>query len=306
VRLEPNYMDLFDINKQNSSAEILFAVQGAAVNNSGSQIPAFLAPRGDCTLVGSCGQGFLSIREDFDRSFAAGDKRVERNKAVAMSWEMTQSPVGKVRALQTDSVATLQAAGVLVRDQAFKWENWTEGCGAFQQQYDSLTIRNPSTGTTTTTVYAVARPFYSLKYIDPVHLSSDQSAANNFIIIRHADVLLVFAEAENEKSGPTAAGYDAINQVRARAGLAPLSGLSQAAFRQAVWTERAHELYGEFQARFDLIREGRWLAVMNAQSTVPDFSSHGICRPRQAYQKLQNIPGKELASNPLLTQNTGY
>jgi hypothetical protein len=306
VRLESNYMDLFDINKQNTSAEILFAVQGAAVNNSGSQIPAFLAPRGDCTLVGGCGQGFLSIREDFYRSFAAGDKRAEPGKAVAMSWEMTQSPVGKVRALQTDSVAKLQAAGVLVRDQAFKWENWTEGCGAFQQQYDSLTIKNASTGTTATTVYAVARPFYSLKYIDAVHLSSDQAAANNFIIIRHADVLLVFAEAENEKNGPTGAAYAAINQVRARAGLAPLSGLSQADFRQAVWTERSHELYGEFQARFDLVREGRWLAVMNARSTVPDFVSHGICRPRQAYQKLQNIPSKELASNPLLTQNAGY
>jgi starch-binding outer membrane protein, SusD/RagB family len=306
VRLEASYMDLFDPVKQDNSPEILFAVQGAAVNNSGSQIPAYVAPRGDCTLVGSCGQGFLSIREDFVRSFEAGDKRMEHNKAVAMSWEMTNSPVGKIRALQTDSLATLQSKGLVVRDQAFKWENWTEGCGAFQQQYDSLTLRDAATGATTTQVYAIARPFYTLKYVDPQHLSSDQAASNNFIILRHADVLLIFAEAENAKNGPTAAAYDAINQVRARAGLAPLSGLGQAQFQQAVWTERSHELYGEFQARFDLVREGRWLQVMNAPSTVPDFASHGACRPRQAYQKLQNIPTKELAANPLLTQNPGY
>ena len=308
VRLEANYMDLFDIAKQNTSPEILFAVQGAAVNNSGSQIPGMVAPRGDCTLVGGCGQGFLSIREDFYRSFQAGDKRVEPNQAVAMTWEITNSSVGgRVRALQTDSVAKLQAAGVLVKDTPFKWENWTEGCGAFSNQYDSLTVRNPATGATTTAVYAVARPFYSMKYIDTQHLGSDQAAANNFIVLRHADVLLVFAEAENERSGPTTAAYAAVNQVRARAGLPALAaGLGQAQFRQAVWAERAHELYGEFQARFDLIREGRWLEVMNARSPVADFAAHGVCRPRQAFQKLMNIPGKELAANPLLTQNPGY
>jgi len=306
VGLEQNYMDLFDINKQNTSKEILFAVQGATVNLSGSQVPAYFGPRGDCTLVGGCGQGFASIREDFYRSFAPNDKRIESNVAVPMSWEMTTSAVGKVRALQADSVAKLQAVGALVRDVPFRWENWTEGCGAFQQQYDSLTIRDLATGDVTTKVYAVARPFYSLKYVDAAHLSADQAAANNFIILRYADVLLVFAEAENEIAGPTTAAYDALNAVRARASLGPLSGLTQSQFRQAVWDERAHELYGEFQARFDLIREGRWLTAMNARSTVPDFANHGVCRPRQAFQKLQNIPNKELAANPLMTQNPAY
>jgi hypothetical protein len=126
-------------------------------------------------------------------------------------------------------------------------------------------------------------------------------------VLRHADVLLVFAEAENEKNGPTTAAYAAINQVRTRAGLAALpAGLSQAQFRQAVWDEREHELYGEFQSRFDTIREGRWLALMNQKSNVAEFTSQGVCRPRQTYQRLQNIPGKEIAANPLLTQNPGY
>jgi hypothetical protein len=306
TKLEANYMDLFDVNKQNTSAEILFAVQGAAVNNSGSQIPGMFGPRGDCTLVGGCAQGFVSIREDFYRSFVPNDKRIEGNRAVAMSWEITNSPRGKIRAIHTDSLAKLQEKGLLVRDQAFQWENWTEGCGAFNQQYDSLTIKDPNTGATSTQVFGIGRPFYSLKYIDPAHLGSDQAASNNFIILRLADVMLVFAEAENEKSGPTAAAYSAINAVRARAGVAPLAGLSQAAFRQAVWDERSHELYGEFQARFDLVREGRWLAVMNAPSTVADFSGHGTCRPREAYQKLLPIPSIELSANPLLKQNPGY
>ena len=307
VSLEANYMDLFDVNKQNTSPEILFAVQGATVNLQGSQIPGFFSPRGDCSAVGGCGQGFVSVREDFYRGFETGDKRAEPNKAIAHTWEMTFTNFGKVRALHTDSLAALQAAGLVVEDKPFAWENWTEGCGAFQQQYDSLTLRDASDPTrTTTTIYAIARPIYTLKYVDPQHLGSDQAPANNFPILRYADVLLVLAEAENEKNGPTAVAYDAINQVRGRAGLAPLSGLSQDELRQAVWMERSHELYGEFQAHFDLVREGRYLDVMNQPSTVPDFAGHGICRPRQAYQKLQPIPNRELAANPLLTQNPGY
>ena len=49
-------------------------------------------------------------------------------------------------------------------------------------------------------------------------------------IIRYADVLLIFAEAENEANGPTAAAYDAVNQLRVRAGLDNLSGLSKRDF----------------------------------------------------------------------------
>jgi len=73
-----------------------------------------------------------------------------------------------------------------------------------------------------------------------------------------------------------------------------------------VWAERSHELYGEFQGRFDMIREGRWLADMNKGSSIPDYAGHGVCRPRQAYQKLLPIPSRELAANPLIQQNPGW
>jgi starch-binding outer membrane protein, SusD/RagB family len=307
VRLEPRYMDLFDPGKQNTSAEILFAVQGSKVNLNGSNVVPMFAPRGDCTIAGGCGQGFVSVREDFYRSFPANDKRVEPNVAIARTWEISSSPIGRVKAIHTDSLSVLQSKGLLVRDQAFRWENWTEGCGAFQQQYDSVTVRSaPNSNDVTTMVVAVARPIYTLKYVDPQQGGSEYSNANNFIIVRHADVLLVFAEAENELNGPTAAAYAAINAVRSRAGVAGLSGLTKEQFRQAVWTERAHELYGEFQARFDLVRQGRYLTEMNKQSTVPDFAGHGVCRPRQSFQLLQPIPQRELAANPLLQQNPGY
>ena len=305
VRLEEEYMDLFDTQKQNNSPEILWAIQGASVNNSGSQVPGYFGPRGDCTVIGGCGQGFLSLREDFYDMFAPNDERIESQKSVAMSWELTNTPLGKLRAIHEDSLAKLYAAGAVVNNTQFRWESWTEICGAFGHRYDTLTFQAPN-GTQTKQVVGIARPYYTLKYIDPAHLTTDQAAANNFIIIRYADVLLTFAEADAERAGTvTPAARAAINQVRARSDIGPIPGtLTLEQFRDTVSWERRKELHAEFQSRFDLIRQGRWLTEMNRTSAA--FPDHGVCKPRKVEQLLQNIPNKELAANPLLTQNPGY
>jgi|KBSSwiS6_1023812.scaffolds.fasta_scaffold01146_2 hypothetical protein len=82
-------------------------------------------------------------------------------------------------------------------------------------------------------------------------------------ILRYADVLLMFAEAENELNGPTAAAYTAINMVRRRGFNKPIntadptidiSGLSKDDFFKALVRERALELGGEGVRKFDLIR----------------------------------------------------
>lgn len=83
-------------------------------------------------------------------------------------------------------------------------------------------------------------------------------------IIRYSDVLLMFAESENEINGPTAAAYNAVNQVRRRGYGKPLTtpdatvdipaGLSKSAFFQAIVRERALELGGEGIRKYDLIR----------------------------------------------------
>ncbi|MGJ8592744.1 MAG: RagB/SusD family nutrient uptake outer membrane protein [Aquaticitalea sp.] len=109
------------------------------------------------------------------------------------------------------------------------------------------------------------RPFLSQpqfrKYMDMSFFTDDGTGdvaftrtGNNFILYRYADALLIFAEAENEANGPTAAAFDALNQIRNRAGLPSLSGLGQDEFRTAVLKERRLELHAEVKRRFDLIR----------------------------------------------------
>ena len=83
-------------------------------------------------------------------------------------------------------------------------------------------------------------------------------------ILRYADVLLMFAEAENEiNNGPTTAAYNAINAVRRRGFGKPIAtpdasidiaGLSKTDFFKAIVRERSLELGGEGVRKFDLIR----------------------------------------------------
>lgn len=82
-------------------------------------------------------------------------------------------------------------------------------------------------------------------------------------ILRYSDVLLMFAEAENEINGPTTAAYDAVNMVRRRGYDLPINaasaidipaGLSKSEFFKYIVRERSLELGGEGIRKYDLIR----------------------------------------------------
>ncbi|RZK37557.1 MAG: RagB/SusD family nutrient uptake outer membrane protein [Hymenobacter sp.] len=82
----------------------------------------------------------------------------------------------------------------------------------------------------------------------------------NWPLIRFADVLLLFAEAENELNGPTAAALAAVQEVRDRGyggnkTLAKLPAIgSKADMFAAIANERYLELGGEGIRKYDLIR----------------------------------------------------
>jgi starch-binding outer membrane protein, SusD/RagB family len=90
--------------------------------------------------------------------------------------------------------------------------------------------------------------------------TSAQYMGINWPLIRFSDVLLMFAEADNEiNNGPSAAAIDALRKVRLRAfgGNAALVGTiptTKAGFFDAVVKERAWELASEGHRKYDLIR----------------------------------------------------
>ncbi len=129
-----------------------------------------------------------------------------------------------------------------------------------------------------------SRPF-TRKFIDPLR-DADKMSTNS-PVIRYSDILLVYAEA----AGPTTEAYAAVNKIRNRAGLGPLTpNLSPAAFREAIVEERSFELAFEGNRLFDLRRTNSMEKVL--------VEKYGKSITSGAY--FFPIPQREIDSNPLI------
>jgi hypothetical protein len=96
----------------------------------------------------------------------------------------------------------------------------------------------------------------------PIEIPS-QFQPTDIPLARWADVLLMYAEAVARKTNavPTGEAMQGVNDVRARAGLAPLSGAATASydgFMDALLAERGHELLYEGCRKIDLIRFNKY------------------------------------------------
>lgn len=117
--------------------------------------------------------------------------------------------------------------------------------------------------------------------------------AANIVYLRLADVILLRAECLNEL-GRTAEAIPLLNQIRARAGLAPTTATTQPQVKLAIEDERFLELAFEQHRWYDLLR---W---KKAVGTVPNLTA------ANADRVLWPIPARELDLNPNLDQNPGY
>src|SRR5699024_8659687 len=80
---------------------------------------------------------------------------------------------------------------------------------------------------------------------DLSNLGGGQSETN-YIVVRYVDILLMYAEAQNEYKGHVDSVYDAINLVRERANMPDIpAGLSQDSMRKVIHHERRIEFAGE-------------------------------------------------------------
>ena len=157
---------------------------------------------------------------------------------------------------------------------------------------------------------------YIFKHFDVVAhgtsgvMGTGQSSLN-WNQIRFAQVLLTYAEAQNESGGgPNQAAYDALKRIRDRAGLTtPAIGtFTQATFREAVWRERWYELCYEGITWFDMVRLRK---VFNSVTKVFDnFVGHKFPDNNATLAEkhlLFPLPTAEMQNNPNLTpQNPGY
>lgn len=170
------------------------------------------------------------------------------------------------------------------------------------------------------------------KYNDSTQYTFESKVGH--ILLRYADILLMYAEAKIELNEIDATVLTAINAVRTRAGQPAVLINTQAALRTQVRRERAVEFAGEGLRLFDL---RRWDIYGKANSgpvvgisldpavpaarpvfdadNVPDYSASINQRIRfrnqvrnnaNAKYKLWPIPQSEIDNNPGLIQNAGW
>lgn len=147
----------------------------------------------------------------------------------------------------------------------------------------------------------------------------------NFPLLRYADILLMYAEADNMlPAGRSALADDYLNLVRQRAfgklhpdatninGANLPSGLDAAAFQSAIQDERSFELGFEGIRRHDLIRWGIFIQTMQGlrayKTTAHADYQYGFRTAENITSRdtLFAIPRSEMVVNKSMTQNSGW
>lgn len=186
---------------------------------------------------------------------------------------------------------------------------------------------------------------YSIKQlnldINPLEGNSGGTAHHNFIFLRYADVLLMYAEAMNEAYGPDVdalgiglTAIEAINMIRERTKCMPYpefmgntysmplmpTGLSQEEMRKEIRQERIVEMNFEDHIFYDI---RRWKVPVESQQTAvflkpvlsrdvpegPTTISYEFEEQQRAFESswyLLPIPDEERRINPNLVQNPGW
>lgn len=166
--------------------------------------------------------------------------------------------------------------------------------------------------------------YYQKKMLNPDNAPGNNASGQNYIFYRYAEVLLNYAEAQNEAVGPDASVYDAINKIRNRSGLPDLPmGLTKDEMRDRIHSERRVELSFESKRYFDNKRlaqaeekMGNPRHNMVIRNTKPaDNSGVWVYSVEEEVkytakfdlrQYMSPIPQNAIDQNPNVAQNPGY
>lgn len=144
---------------------------------------------------------------------------------------------------------------------------------------------------------------FTTKYMDVTNNAINNADAN-WPFLRYADVLLIYAEAQNEL-GHADKAVSYLNKVRVRSNATEAKTSGDGALdtptklRSAIIEERAKEFACEADRRWDLIRWGIYLDAMNAIES----DDAGVLKTRQQRNLLFPIPVPELNTNSAITEN---
>lgn len=162
---------------------------------------------------------------------------------------------------------------------------------------------------------STATGYYIRKYFDPT-APAGMEAGLNLIVLRYADVLLMYAESKNELDQMNEAVWNkTIRAIRQRAGFTDASALDlpSSNLRDIIRRERRIELAVEGLRLFDIRRWKTIETLMNGNPHGAKFAANNtqyIQLDQRKFNKERDylfaIPQSQIDINNNLTQNPGY
>lgn len=183
------------------------------------------------------------------------------------------------------------------------------------------TAANPPVASSGDAVYkGTPTGLYIFKMMDVNVINNSLSTSSRCLpLIRYAEILLNFAEATNEATGPTLNVYQALEAIRQRAGLRPYQlplGLTKDQMRSTIQNERRIELAYEGFRFFDVRRwkiaeqtDNLQMHGMEVQRSGTTVTYNVFSVRKHTFTKamyLWPLPLKEIAKSPELLQNPLY
>ncbi len=276
--LYPNYQELFEVAGQNSS-EVIFNRQFAV---GGDTYNAF----------------------GFSAASLGGSSTVEPMNGLFEKYEYI-GPVNPDNPFEN-------------KDPRWDYIVYYTGQPAGNGIYDSWP-NSTTADKISSTEFATTNGYNLKKWVDYESFSDNPGLGDiNMILMRYADVLLMYAESKIELNEIDQSVYDAINAIRQRPTVdmpAITEGKSQAELRSIVRDERARELAFEGLRLFDINRwkigevkagpvKGMYYKDDSGQWTLIDKGRVATFNENRDY--CWPIPQEEMDINDVITQNPGY
>ncbi|QHT65509.1 RagB/SusD family nutrient uptake outer membrane protein [Rhodocytophaga rosea] len=266
----------FDIAHENQGERIFEAQISAAANASEyNNHSAHFNPEDYPSELGGAGWSWLSATQDFRASYDNNDKRID----ASFIEEYPTGRLGKVNG-------------------QYPVVHWSPNADYNLSRFGGIVRTDANPNDPNQLIFGKA---WSGKLVE-LGINYNNTERNT-VYIRLADILLGHSEASNESGQGDA--YMGINMVRARAGLAPLSGLSQQALRDAIVKERMQEFVFEQVMYPELRRKSTF-------GGQPDYlgdqirhysTKYNVGRVPKKQDYVLPIPLKEIQGNSNVQQN---
>ncbi|GAB3896883.1 RagB/SusD family nutrient uptake outer membrane protein [Larkinella knui] len=276
LQLYENFGYNFDLAHENQGERIFEAQVSAAANASEWDVhSAHFNPEDYPSELGGAGWSWLSATQEFRASYDNKDKRIDATF---------------IESYPTGRLGKINGQYPIVK--------WSPTADFNLSRFGGIVKTDANPNDPSQMVFGKA---WAGKLVE-LGINYNNTEKNT-IYIRLADILLGHSEACNESN--TGDKFMGINKVRARAGLAALSGLSQSALRDAIIDEREKEFVFEQVMYPELRRKSK-------PGGQPDYlgahinhyiTKYKVGRTLKPRDYVLPLPLKEIQGNPNVKQN---